>query len=100
MNKKPHVGRTAYFTATVFLVTMLIVLLAFNVYFRLKLGYGMILVGLAMLAVSLLTGAVGVVLSLRARARDESMRLWLLATGLGFTPAVVYIFLVARNIFQ
>lgn len=98
MNRSLDKESIAYSAVALILVAMLVVLLAFSGYLRWKLGYAMILVGWAMFVVSLLTGAIGVALSLRAYARNDPIGIWLSATALAFAPAIVYIFLVVRNL--
>ena len=97
MNSNLDKERIAYSAVALTLVATLVVLLACGAYLRWKLGYAMILVGWVVFVVSILSGGIGVVLSLRAYSRNESIGVWFFATCLSFAPAIVYIFLVVRN---
>lgn len=99
MNHTPQRWSIGYFVTAVILVMILAVMLACDSYFRLKLGYAMIIVGATMLVVSMLAGGLGVAFTLRAYCREEPIGLWLFSTSLAFVPAITYIFLVAKPFF-
>lgn len=99
MNNSPPKRSIGYFAAAIILVSILVLLLAYNSYFRWELGYTMILVGLIMLVVSLLMGGLGIVFSLRAYSCKEPIGLWLFSTALAFVLAITYIFLVVKQFF-
>lgn len=94
----PSTGRIAYLISALGLVSLVAGLLLYSNYFRWKFSYSMILVGLLIFLISLVMGGFGVVFSIRARSRAEPLGIWLLSTTLAFTPAAIYVVLVARQL--
>ena len=60
-------------------------------YFERTLGYGLILLGFLLVGASLMLGAIGIILLIRATGRGESRMAVAVFTVAAFVPAAVYL---------